>query len=29
MVANVYGGLESGYPATQNITPTAGLRIKF
>ncbi len=28
-VANLYGGLESGYPATQNISPTVGLRIKF
>ena len=29
MVSNVYGGLASGYPATQDITPTAGIRIKF
>ena len=29
MVSNVYAGLASGFPATQNITPTAGLRIKF
>jgi predicted porin len=28
-VANVYGGLASGFPATQNITPTAGIRVKF
>jgi predicted porin len=28
-VANVYSGLASGFPATQNITPTAGIRIKF
>ena len=29
MVSNVYGGLENGYPATQDISPTAGIRIKF
>ena len=29
MVSNVYGGLANGYLATQNIAPTAGLRIKF
>ncbi len=29
MVADVYSGLASGFPATQNISPTAGLRIKF
>lgn len=28
-VANVYGGLASGFPATQNLTPTAGIRVKF
>jgi predicted porin len=29
MVSNVYAGLANGYLATQNIAPTAGLRIKF
>jgi len=29
MVSNVYGGLANGFPATQDISPTAGLRIKF
>jgi predicted porin len=29
MVSNVYGGLASGFPATQDISPTAGIRIKF
>jgi predicted porin len=29
MVSNVYAGLANGFPATQNIAPTAGLRIKF
>jgi predicted porin len=29
MVSNVYGGLASGFLATQNIAPTAGFRIKF
>ena len=29
MVSNVYAGLASGYPATQDIAPTAGLRVKF
>jgi predicted porin len=29
MVSNVYGGLANGFLATQNIAPTAGLRIKF
>jgi predicted porin len=29
MISNVYAGLASGYPATQDIAPTAGLRIKF
>jgi predicted porin len=29
MVSNVYGGIANGYPATQNIAPTAGMRIKF
>jgi predicted porin len=29
MVSNVYGGLANGFQATQNIAPTAGLRIKF
>lgn len=29
MVSNVYGGLASGFPATQDISPTAGVRIKF
>ena len=28
-ISNVYGGLANGYQATQNIGPTAGLRIKF
>ncbi|MGC2782817.1 MAG: hypothetical protein WA397_03085 [Roseiarcus sp.] len=29
MLSNVYGGLANGYLATQNIAPTAGLRVKF
>jgi len=29
MVSNVYAGLASGFPATQDIAPTAGLRVKF
>jgi predicted porin len=29
MISNVYGGLANGYLTTQNIGPTAGLRIKF
>ena len=29
MVSNVYGGIASGFPASQDIKPTAGLRIKF
>jgi predicted porin len=29
MISNVYGGLANGFQATQNIAPTAGLRIKF
>jgi predicted porin len=29
MVSNVYGGFANGFLATQNIAPTAGLRIKF
>jgi predicted porin len=29
MVSNVYSGLASGFPATQDISPTAGVRIKF
>ena len=29
MVSNVYGGLANGFPVTQEIAPTAGLRIKF
>ena len=29
MISNIYGGLANGYAATQNIAPTAGLRIKF
>jgi predicted porin len=29
MVSNVYGGLANGYYATQDIAPTAGIRIKF
>ncbi len=29
MVSNVYGGLASGFPATQDISPTAGIRIRF
>jgi len=29
MVSNVYGGLANGYQATQNIAPTAGVRVKF
>ena len=29
MISNIYAGLANGYQATQNIAPTAGLRIKF
>ena len=29
LVSNVHGGLANGYQVTQNIAPTAGLRIKF
>jgi hypothetical protein len=29
MLSNVYAGLANGYQETQNIAPTAGLRIKF
>ena len=29
MISNVYGGLANGFPATQDISPTAGIRIKF
>ena len=29
MISNVYAGLASGYPATRDVAPTAGLRIKF
>ena len=29
MFSNVYGGLANGFLATQNIAPTAGLRVKF
>jgi hypothetical protein len=29
MVSNVYGGLASGFPATQDISPTAGIRVRF
>jgi predicted porin len=29
MVSNVYGGLANGFPAQQDISPTAGIRIKF
>ena len=29
MISNIYGGLANGYQATQNIAPTAGLRVKF
>ena len=29
MLSNVYAGLANGYPATQSIAPTAGLRVKF
>jgi hypothetical protein len=29
MISNVYAGLANGYQATQNIAPTAGLRVKF
>jgi predicted porin len=29
MVSNVYGGLANGFPATQDISPTGGIRIKF
>ncbi len=29
MVSNVYAGLASGFQATQDISPTAGVRIKF
>jgi predicted porin len=29
MISNVYGGLANGYPVTQEIAPTVGLRVKF
>jgi predicted porin len=29
MISNVYGGLANGYQATQNISPMAGLRVRF
>ncbi len=29
MISNVYGGFANGYQATQNISPMAGLRVKF
>jgi hypothetical protein len=29
MISNIYGGLANGFQATQNIAPTAGLRVKF
>ena len=29
MISNVYGGFANGFQATQNIAPTAGLRVKF
>jgi predicted porin len=29
MISNVYAGLADGFPATQNISPTAGIRIRF
>ena len=29
MISNVYGGIANGYPVTQEIAPTAGLRVKF
>ena len=29
MISNVYGGLANGFPVTQEIAPTAGLRVKF
>jgi len=29
MESNVYAGLANGYWKTQNIAPTAGIRIKF
>jgi predicted porin len=29
MISNIYAGLASGYPATQDIAPTVGLRVKF
>jgi predicted porin len=29
MISNVYGGLASGFQSTQNIAPTAGLRVRF
>jgi hypothetical protein len=29
MFSNVYGGLANGFLATQNIAPTAGMRVKF
>jgi hypothetical protein len=29
MISNVYHGLANGFQATQNIAPTAGLRVKF
>ena len=29
MISNVYGGLANGFPTTQDISPTAGIRIRF
>jgi hypothetical protein len=29
MISNVYGGLANSFAVTQEIAPTAGLRIKF
>jgi predicted porin len=29
MISNIYAGLANGYPATQDIAPTVGLRVKF
>jgi hypothetical protein len=29
MVSNVYAGLANGFYATQNIAPTAGIRLTF
>ena len=29
MISNVYGGLANSFAVTQEIAPTAGLRVKF